>query len=222
MKGASEDSRFRSLQFPRLEFRGVFVSEKDALGRSPFSEVKPTKESLDKTIHLNKNDERIDAALPNVPDGAEERFRDRTRIKKFCNNFQLLGQCILHDCRYDHNPIDSELLLVLRKQCRKLPCVTGWRCRTFDCFYGHVCPYEECAQRRGGQRGCTFGPLHDIDTKVSQVLREGEDSQNKSGKRPWPLDEHTGMPPAKLVRRGSYTRVTEGMRAGAEVSENGR
>lgn len=189
MKAATDSPKFRNLQFPRVQFHGVFCSEKDALGRSPSSEVKPPKEPSEKSIHLNKNDERIDSALPKVPEGAEERFRDRTRIKKLCNNFQLQGQCTLYDCRYDHDPVDPELLLVLRKQCRRLPCVTGWRCRSFDCFYGHVCPHGECAEVRGGQRGCYFGPLHDIDTKVFQILREGGDIQKKSAKRPWPFDE---------------------------------
>lgn len=53
------------------------------------------------------------------------------------------------------------------RRIRLTRCVTGSACRSFQCFYGHVCPYgADCTK---GNK-CHFKKVHDKDTTAVAVL----------------------------------------------------
>ena len=193
LKTAPCSTRFQALGFPTTEFRDVFRSEHLSAvtgfpngaevrqmspstsgpngaprhrKSSPDTGTKPPR-SLGKMIHLNKDYQRIDPPLPAATESGKVGYARRVRVKQFCHDYQLLGRCLSASCSFDHEPVAPELLLILKHQLRKLPCVQRLSCRSFDCYYGHTCPEQGCGR---GKR-CKFGALqHDVDNTTVRVL----------------------------------------------------
>jgi len=122
-------------------------------------------------VAVNRLEQRIDLPLPVLTPSDQARFDLRIKSQKLCNEHQLRRSCRNEHCHFDHQPIDSGILLVLRHYSRRAPCSIGPTCRRPDCFYGHTCPY----QRSGGCKNvkCAFNArgMHEVvDLEVAEVI----------------------------------------------------
>lgn len=126
-------------------------------------------------VLLNLNDERIDAALGKLDPEAERSLRKRGEQGRPCHDYHLRGVCYTSSCAYNHEPrLSPQEMVALRHRARNLPCVKGSSCRAPDCWYGHMCPTEDCSW----PNTCRFRAHHDMDRTAVTVWQ-------KSGQRAW-------------------------------------
>lgn len=120
-------------------------------------------------IPVNRLGQRIDGPLKQAPQRDEERYQERVKMQKLCNNYFLGGYCFSGDrCIYDHAPIDDGIKLVLQGKARHQSCRDGGACRKKACYMGHRCPfYPDCYTSSTGKR-CAFKSkeLCGIDTSI--------------------------------------------------------
>ena len=64
--------------------------------------------------------------------------------------------------------LDQQEILVLKHKMRKKVCFGGSWCRSFDCYYDHVCPYPQCYYGSN----CQFKFVHQVDGIVVSVVQE--------------------------------------------------
>lgn len=198
LKSTFCSARFRALGFGMMESRGVFRSvtldtvegASDGTGvpqvllsisnllYGTFHHPESSRSSdpantfkglLDKVIHINRQDQRIDPPMQAATDAGQLRYRRRVKARRLCHDFQLLGRCSGSLCVYDHGYVDPELLLIMKHEVRKQRCSKGVLCRSFDCYYGHACSHREC----GGGKSCKFSAAqHGLDFEAVKVLKE--------------------------------------------------
>lgn len=126
-------------------------------------------------VLLNLNDERIDAALGKLDPEAERSLRKRSEQGRPCHDFHLRGVCYTSSCPYSHEPrLTPQEMVALRHRARHLPCIKGSSCRSADCWYGHMCPHQDCSW----PNTCRFRALHDMDRTAVTVWQ-------RSGQRAW-------------------------------------
>lgn len=126
-------------------------------------------------VLLNLNDERIDAALGKLDPEAERSLKKRIEQCRPCHDFHLRGLCYTSSCAYSHEPrLSPQETVALRHRARRLACSRGSSCRLADCWYGHMCPQEDCSF----PNTCRFRALHDMDRTAVTVWQ-------KSGNRQW-------------------------------------
>ncbi|THC88089.1 hypothetical protein EYZ11_012463 [Aspergillus tanneri] len=95
-------------------------------------------------IPINVLGERIDSYCPKPPLEAWESYNRRTKQYKLCNRHQLRGECDTPDCEFDHRPVESDCIDVMRNILRQHPCPKGGRCRAVKCYLGHICQKDGC------------------------------------------------------------------------------
>ncbi|RMZ88580.1 hypothetical protein DV736_g4189, partial [Chaetothyriales sp. CBS 134916] len=126
-------------------------------------------------IALNRARQRIDLRLPEPSSEDWARFHARTKVQKLCNEHHLRSECHEKRCKYDHRDIDAGVLLALRHNGRRLPCIVGSGCLRHDCFNGHRCPYIDLP---GGcrKKDCLFrkNGLHIQDSNVVEIIPSPE------------------------------------------------
>lgn len=136
-------------------------------------------------IFRNAQGQRVDPPL-----NPKETMVVWLRAQKFCNNHFLQGQCPEPRCKARHDGrLTSEQLDALRYLGRSLPCRYSNQCRDPECYAGHMCSFQPCANRN-----CKFyAEMHVIDRRIV--------SQD-----PWAIMEHWGWStasytPGKLSKR---------------------
>ena len=151
-----DDNRRKSVHTPRSTEFSQASTVGDAYSVSPCP-VSPGPGT--RVILLNGQDQRIDSVLPQPPEAAWRVYFEHVSKHKICNDFNLGGQCNVARCIYDHRPVAKDIILVIRHQVRKQACTKGSACRSFDCYYGHVCPRADCT----GDKKCKFKKMHMLD-----------------------------------------------------------
>ena len=159
-----DDNRRKSIPTPRSADFSQASTVGDAHSASP-SPASPGPGT--RVILLNKKDQRIDSILPQPPVAAWKVYEHVSK-RKLCNDFHLLGRCNVVRCIYDHGPVAKDTALVIRHQLRKRACTRGSTCRSFDCYYGHVCPRAECV----GVNKCKFKKMHALDLIPAREIVE--------------------------------------------------
>ena len=123
----------------------------------------------DRVILVNRKDQRIDSILPQPPAAAWRVYEEHFSKRKLCNDFHLLGRCNVIRCVYDHGLVAKDIILVIRHQLRRKACTKGSACRSYDCYYGHVCPRAECI----GDNKCKFSKkMHILDLTPAREIVE--------------------------------------------------
>lgn len=129
----------------------------------PPSSMEPRRQGM---IPVNILGQRVDPPMPRLEDQAIERYHSiRPRP---CNNMHLFGGCNDPDCTFDHNPIDEEVLGVMRMQLRFYSCKEKSACRKSGCLNSHMC--QRC---RGFDKkpGCRFpSSFHGMKTTVVDMV----------------------------------------------------
>ncbi|KLP03355.1 uncharacterized protein FFB20_02132 [Fusarium fujikuroi] len=119
----------------------------------------PRKDNIpDGCVAINAVEDRLDTYLPPPDPEVARRLKTLSQEKRFCNNAQLYGSCKSDNCRYEHAPIDKELLPALEHLSRSVPYTHGGGYRRANCVYGHVCQRVDCRNRAGGKSYCRFRP----------------------------------------------------------------
>ena len=124
-----------------------------------------------RTISLNSKGQRLDPKLPKYQHKAAVCLKEREKKETLCYDHHLTKKC-KGPCTFSHEPIAPEQVLVLRHWKRKIACSQKAQCRSFDCYYGHACPYLLNDCNKGSQ--CSFGSLHEIDSIVAKKIHEKE------------------------------------------------
>ncbi|KAI0484061.1 hypothetical protein GGR56DRAFT_612157 [Xylariaceae sp. FL0804] len=132
------------------------------MGIDPASQL-PKKADIPKGhVALNQNQQRLDAYIPNPSMAMTNELKERSKLRKFCNNKQLTGVCKTENCEYEHSPLPEALLPALEWLSRSVPCKRD-QCRNAACVLGHVCQNQSC-QHRGGKAFCKLHKtMHTID-----------------------------------------------------------
>lgn len=108
-------------------------------------------------IPVNDTQDRIDTYIPQPSKDSICAFNERIAMKKLCNSYHLKGYCANRDsCTFDHSPITSDILIMLKAVARSVPCQGKGLCRTMDCYLGHICQRADC-KHRGGKAFCKIG-----------------------------------------------------------------
>ncbi|KAI9367661.1 hypothetical protein BJX61DRAFT_527369 [Aspergillus egyptiacus] len=135
-------------------------------------------------IPVNRDGERLDSYVPQPPKESWEAYQRRSKQRKPCNNYHLARDCENEDCEFDHNPVDSNSLNVMKYILRQHVCPKGASCRSLKCYLGHHC-------QRGGCKGikpCKFNRrAHTLDLAVGQwepPARELSDERLVSAESP--------------------------------------
>ncbi|MCJ1356111.1 MAG: hypothetical protein MMC33_006105 [Icmadophila ericetorum] len=187
---------FEDLKFPRCKFPFTFVSNQFSVKRlstlqemnrsttmrisngnlaadmveSTTQEIAQDWRSIyHKSIILNKNGQRLDPKIPMGSREAEWSLGVRQKKSKLCYDHLLAGCCRSVRCPLNHDPINSHEELCLRKILRKKVCPNGLACRSFDCYFGHQCPFPVCYY---GQ-DCQFAKSHGaIQAEAKRIYRD--------------------------------------------------
>ena len=123
----------------------------------------------DKAVLLNVNDQRVDAYLGEPDDEVYESMLDRMEEREFCTWHHVNGSCYNKTCKFRHEKLSKEELVMLRIHIRgRKPCEAGSNCGRASCHRGHLCPRQPgCKQ---GQ-SCPFYKFHDVDATAVKVWR---------------------------------------------------
>lgn len=121
-------------------------------------------------IPINAAGQRLDPVLRMPINKERKTYKSRTRNQGLCTNFYLKGSCRYKNCRYDHTPINSSLLLILKQKLLDTPCHSAGACRSGDCIHGHVCAIAGCVD--GKVMKCRFDhAAHGVDMAVAEWVR---------------------------------------------------
>ena len=103
---------------------------------------------------LNYKCQRTDIHV-NIPSADEiRRFNTQYKGRLLCHYHHLGQKCKLYRCRHDHGVLKPEACRVLRYKVLSLPCKRGAACLVPNCFYGHICPRNECQGDGGRDKDC--------------------------------------------------------------------
>ncbi|KAL3469563.1 hypothetical protein BJX99DRAFT_69162 [Aspergillus californicus] len=115
-------------------------------------------------IPVNKDRERIDSYVPLPNRESWEVYARRSKLCKPCNKHHLAGDCDNDNCDFDHNPVDSNSLNVMKCILRQHACPKGAGCRSIKCYLGHHCQRAGCK----GVKPCKFNRYaHSMDVAVA-------------------------------------------------------
>ncbi|KAF2432035.1 hypothetical protein EJ08DRAFT_609735 [Tothia fuscella] len=124
--------------------------------------TKKTKPTVSRFILYNYDGNRLDATLPPASANDHTNLHARMEKAKLCNDHFLRGMCVTESCKYSHSgKLSAGELNALRHKARKLSCPNKLGCEDYDCYCGHVCPYEKSGKCKG--EGCHFEDVHGID-----------------------------------------------------------
>ena len=177
LEAAQPAAEFRALSFPTMGSPSVFRSDslqKDSPNHLPAAAIgllghsfvsKPFKTRV---IVLNGQGQRIDPQLPQFTYQASAQLKKRADLADLCYSYNLTGKCTISDCHYTHQRLAQDQVLVLRHQFRKQMCSEGTECRSFDCYFGHHCPFPICRK----PQKCWFGSLHHTDMVKAHEIFE--------------------------------------------------
>ncbi|KAL4894862.1 hypothetical protein BDV59DRAFT_164990 [Aspergillus ambiguus] len=116
-------------------------------------------------IAVNDENERLDTYCPMPSPDAWDAYTRRARRHKICNKYQLGGECGNLSCEYDHSPVESTIVSVMRFIMRQYSCPKGGRCRSLKCYLGHLCQKDSCK----GCKPCKFDRhAHSLNIRFSQ------------------------------------------------------
>lgn len=138
------------------------LRRKDSLTFKPRRNSNPL--SLEEPfVSLNIEDKRIDPDLGIVDLDVAARLNVRAMKQNLCNDFHLKFICKAEKCQYGHEPrLSLEETTILKSWARRLPCRRLSACRTATCWYGHMCPYENCPN----PSTCKFKAVHNLDKRI--------------------------------------------------------
>ena len=160
---ANEKANVRGSANPRPPVRRVQV---------PRSAQQLTWGPNDKAVLLNVNDQRVDAYLGEPDDEVYESMLDRMEEREFCTWHHINGSCYNKTCKFRHEELSKEELVVLRIYVRgRKPCEAGSSCGRAGCHRGHLCPRQPSCEQ--GQ-SCPFYKFHEVDPTA--VRYGGHDS----------------------------------------------
>lgn len=121
-----------------------------------------------RSILLNRDDQRVDGYLPEPTTGDTNNLHRRLEHLKICNEYTLKGHCAIRPCVFAHiSDLSRGEVYAQAKRIRLTPCVAGSACRSFQCFYGHVCPHGAGCTK--GNK-CQFKKVHVKDTTAVAEL----------------------------------------------------
>ena len=118
-------------------------------------------------IFLNKSGQRIDQPLPYYLPAIKQSVEKRQQElgSKFCYEYYL-GICE-ESCPLIHSErLSLDEIKVIRFKARSVVCLKRSHCRSFTCFFGHVCPYTKCVKGPN----CKFHGLHIADTHIVETI----------------------------------------------------
>ncbi|KAL2823805.1 hypothetical protein BDW59DRAFT_92367 [Aspergillus cavernicola] len=116
-------------------------------------------------IAVNKDGDRIDPYVPMPSRESWDTYVRRSKPRRPCNNYHLAGECETNNCEFDHSPVDSNSLNVMKNILRQHVCSKGASCRSLKCYLGHHCQKSGCK----GIKPCKFGRYaHTLDIVVAQ------------------------------------------------------
>jgi hypothetical protein len=112
---------------------------------------------------LNKNDERVDVALPKPDPNAIKSLEERRQISgmNLCNRYHLANNCKNTNCNFYHGErLTAAEILALRHKTRNLVCGSGHYCREITCNLGHHCSNPGSCYFGDD---CRFSEMHGMD-----------------------------------------------------------
>jgi hypothetical protein len=130
-------------------------------------------------ISVNAAGHRVDANIMQPPtqscfDAYGEHKIRNGRVGS-CYDFHVGDGCDGQECLCDHSAISDEILSVLLFKCQNTRCVDGGACRSFNCYFGHSCHWERCADT---QSKCKF---EDAELGVDQAVHHWEMGRLRNG-----------------------------------------
>ena len=122
-------------------------------------------------IWLNANGARIDAPLRGgFPPKAKVALEKRINSSGVALCFKYyLSTCLDPQCALNHSLLlTQDEKAALRYKTRTSLCKDGSSCRSFDCFWSHICPFDTNCH---WGLGCKFSAYHGIDRVVHKRLQ---------------------------------------------------
>ena len=119
-------------------------------------------------ILLNIDGFRLDRVLGPCDSEAVVRVSKLSNPQHLCNDHYLKGECTTKGCPHRHNvSLDEKELAVVAKWARHIFCGKGPRCRSKECYRGHICPNMPGCTKKP----CLFAKTHNFDRSVIKVER---------------------------------------------------
>lgn len=161
------------------------ASQRATPSQNPASRLPFITASREGLIPINAIGQRLDVQVPKPSDEAQRAFEALS--PKPCNNHQLEGECSRTQCVYSHEYTTAEIKDIMRRRARVIGCPHGTRCRTKNCFFGHVCIKTACLSKKSTQCKLRTG-MHDVDLNVEEWVPPKDDTGNDT--RGWdrPVD----------------------------------
>ena len=119
-------------------------------------------------MRVNEHGARIDAPR-SCPYKTKKALKKRLKSGgiKLCYAYHL-STCFDPHCAYSHSEeLSQDETAALLYKVRTMRCPDGSSCHSFDCFKGHVCPYDENC-RKGPK--CKFATYHGIAKTPSTTI----------------------------------------------------
>lgn len=132
------------------------------MGRSAPSRATPQWATKQRSMHFNRNGQRLDDQLPLCDKTLVESLRRQHHCRRF-----FLTQCTRFRCSFSHDgELSSEQIRALTKLAKEKPCLNGPRCEDPNCVAAHECVYRG---RCDWEDECRYGPdMHNIDHSVAR------------------------------------------------------
>jgi hypothetical protein len=129
-------------------------------------------------IPINANGQRLDTQRSAPTPAQWAKFETRQKTKKACTDFSLRKLCNRLVCEYSHDPLDSDEYYVLQYIRHEFPCSKKGKCRRLDCYDGHVCQKDSCAN--GKAKFCKMTPeMHNMDRGLADWVKPGAGKEDK-------------------------------------------
>lgn len=128
------------------------------------------------------------------------KFDAHRKNKKPCTNFHLGKSCSHTSCAYSHDPLGEDEYYVLQYIRHEFPCSKKGKCRRLNCFDGHVCQKEACAN--GKVKSCKMtAEMHSLDRELADWVKPiaGKDDVQAYWQSSQSSMETFGMPDGDLI-----------------------
>jgi hypothetical protein len=124
-------------------------------------------------IPLNAAKQRLDCYMAPPTQEAWVIYNARFNRKKPCNDHHLQASCTRFQCPYDHTELEPQARYCLEYVVKCSPCPRKGKCRSADCFYGHICQRDDCL---GQMKGCRMKmEQHRANPAMATVVAAEED-----------------------------------------------
>lgn len=130
-------------------------------------------------VPINSVGQRHDAQRI-APTAAQwTKFETRQKTKKACKDFFLGKVCNQFLCDFSHDPLDSDEYCVLQYIRHEFPCSKKGKCRRLDCYDGHVCQKDACAN--GKAKSCKMTlDMHSLDRGLAAWVKPTAGKEDKN------------------------------------------